>query len=178
MPSDPINGAYARALFEMCQAEGALDRVLEQSFQLRQLLKSNPALLAFLNDFNVPPEGKRRALSELLQERLHPVLLNMLMTLADQSRLGRVVAIVEEFERVAAGARRKLTAEVITAVPMDDRIMQRLGEELTRLSGKQVEVFPKVDPGIIGGAIIKIGNQIIDASLRHRLEQMRTQLAR
>ena len=78
MPHDPINTGYASALFEMAQAEGVVGRVEEEMFRLRELLKDNPALLEFLKDPNVKREGKRQALGEFFQGRVHPLVLNAL----------------------------------------------------------------------------------------------------
>ena len=90
MPQDPINSGYARALLEMAQAEGVVSRVEEELFRLRELLKKNPDLLEFLKDPNIQREGKRKALSDLFQGRVHPLVLNLLITLSDQECHGRI----------------------------------------------------------------------------------------
>ena len=177
MAHDPINSGYARALLEMAQAEGVVTRVQEELFRLRELLKSNPALLEFLKEPNVTHEGKRKALSDLFQGRVHPLVLNTLITLSDQDRGGRVLQVVEEFSALAAGALQKVSGEVTTAIPLDDATRNRLATELSRVTGKSVQLFQKVDPSIIGGAIIKVGEQIIDGSLRRKLDQMKERLA-
>jgi F-type H+-transporting ATPase subunit delta len=178
MPHDPINTGYARALFEMAQAEGATSRVEEELFRLRELLKSNPDLLQFLKDPNVKHEGKRKALGDLFQGRVHPLVLNWLLTLSDQDRGGRVLQVIEEFSAVASAARQLVTGEVVTAVPLDDATLKRIAAELSRITGKNVQLLQKVDPSILGGAIIKVGEQIIDGSLRHKLEQIKERLVR
>ena len=177
MAHDPINTGYARALFEMAQAEGVVSRVEEELFRLRELLKSNPNLLQFLKDPNVKPEGKRKALGDLFQGRVHPLVLNMLLTTADQDRGGRVLAIIEEFSAIASAARQLVTGEVVTAIALDDATLKRMAAELSRLTGKNVQLLQKVDPSILGGAIIKVGEQIIDGSLRHKLDQIKDRLA-
>jgi F-type H+-transporting ATPase subunit delta len=177
MPHDPVNTGYARALFEMAQAENVAGRVEEELFHLRQLLKTNPALLEFLKDPNVKHEGKRQALAELFQNRIHPLTLNILLTLSDQDRSGRLPAIIEEFAGVAAAARQKVTGEVTAAIALDETTLQRLGAELSRITGKNVQLFQRVDPAILGGAIIKVGEQIIDGSLRRKLDQIKECLA-
>jgi F-type H+-transporting ATPase subunit delta len=177
MAHDPINVGYARALFEMAQAEGVVDRVEEELFRLRELLKGNPALLQFLKDPNVKHEGKRQALSELLAGRVHPLVLNTLMTLGDQDRGGRVLNIIEEYSAVAAAVRQKVSGEVTTAIKLDDATLARLAKELSRITGKNVQLLQKIDPTILGGAIIKVGEQIIDASLRRKLDQIKECLA-
>jgi F-type H+-transporting ATPase subunit delta len=177
MPHDPINTAYARALFEMAQAEGVISRVEEELFRLRELLKNNPDLLEFLKDPNVRHEGKRKALSDLFQGRVHPLVLNTLITLSDQDRAGRVLQVIEEFSASAASATQKVSGEITTAIPLDNATLTRLATELSRITGKSVQLFQKVDPSILGGAIIKVGEQIIDGSLRRKLDQIKERLA-
>ncbi len=177
MPHDPINTGYARALFEMAQAEGVISRVEEELFRLRELLKNNSDLLEFLKDPNVRHEGKRKALSDLFQGRVHPLVLNALITLSDQDRAGRVLQVIEEFSASAAGATQKVSGEITTAIPLDNATLNRLATELSRITGKSVQLFQKVDPLILGGAIIKVGEQIIDGSLRRKLDQIKERLA-
>ena len=177
MPHDPINTAYACALFEMAQAEGVISRVEEELFRLRELLKNNPDLLEFLKDLNVRHEGKRKALSDLFQGRVHPLVLNALITLSDQDRAGRVLQVIEEFSASAASATQKVSGEITTAIPLDNATLNRLATELSRVTGKSVQLFQKVDPSILGGAIIKVGEQIIDGSLRRKLDQIKERLA-
>ena len=178
MAQDPINTGYARALLEMAQAEGVVGRVEEELFRLRELLKSNPELLQFLKDPNVEREGKRRTLSELFQGRVHPLVLNTLLTLSDQDRGGRVLQIVEEFGVRAGAARQLVTGKVVTAIPLDEAALKRIAAELSRITDKNVQLLQKTDPAILGGAIIKVGEQIIDGSLRHKLDQIKERLVR
>ena len=177
MPHDPINTGYARALFEMAQAEGVVSRVEEELFRLRELLKGHSELLQFLKDPNIKAEGKRQALGELFQSRVHPLVLTTLMSLSDQDRGGRVLPVIEEFSGIAATARQKATGEVTTAIPLDEATLARLTTELNRVTGKNVQLFQKVDASILGGAIIKVGEQIIDGSLRRKLDQIQAKLA-
>ena len=176
MPHDPINSAYARALLEMAQAENITGRVEEELFRLRELLKTNPNLMQFLKDPNVKPEGKRHALNELFQGRVHPLVLNAMITISDADRANRVLPIIEEFSAQASVARKKVSGEVTTAIALDQNLLQRLADELSRVTGQNVELLQKVDPSILGGAVIQVGEQIIDGSLRHKLEQIKSKL--
>ena len=177
MPHDPINSGYARALLDMAQPEGVVSRVEEELFRLRELLKKNPDLLEFLKDPTIQHEGKRKALGELFQGRVHPLVLNMLITLSDQDRAGRVLHVIEEFSGRVASETEKISGEVSTVVPIDNETLQRLAAELSRITGKSVQLFQKTDPSILGGAIIKVGEQVIDGSLRRRLTQIKERLA-
>lgn len=177
MPHDPINAGYARALLEIAQAETVIQRIEEELFRLRELLKSNPNLLEFLKDPNVTREGKRQALAELFQGRIHSLVLNALIMVSDTDRTNRLPAIIEEFIALAAASRQKVSGEIITAIKLDDAMLARLSAELSRITGKSVQLFQKVDPAILGGAIIQVGEQVIDGSLRRKLNQIRENLA-
>lgn len=177
MAQDPINTGYARALFEMAQAEGVVSRVEEELFRLRELLKANPELLQFLKDPNVKPEGKRQALGDLFQGRVHPLVLSTLISLSDQDRAGRVLHVIEDFSTIAAAARQTITGEVTVVVTLDDATLGRMATELSRITGKNVKLLQKIDPAILGGAIITVGEQIIDGSLRRKLDQLKDKLA-
>jgi F-type H+-transporting ATPase subunit delta len=177
MAHDPINTGYARALFEMAQAEGVVSRVEEELFRLRELLKANPELFQFLKDPNIKPEGKRTALGDLFQGRVHPLVLSTLISLSDQDRAGRVLHVIEDFSTIAAGARQTITGEVTVVVTLDDATLTRRPTELSRITGKNVKLLQKIDPAILGGAIITVGEQIIDGSLRRKLDQLKDKLA-
>jgi len=178
MPHDPICIGYARALLEMAQAEGVVSRIEEDLYHLRELLRNHSVLLEFLKDPNIQREGKRHALSELFMGRAHPLVLNMLLTLSDADRSSRVLAVLEEFLRIAAEVRQQVTGEVVTAFPLDDTAHHRLQSELSRVTGKRVQLFQKVEPSILGGAVIRIGEQVIDGSLRRKLEAIKETLLR
>jgi F-type H+-transporting ATPase subunit delta len=177
MPHDSVNTGYARALFEMASVENAVSQVEEQLYRLRELLRTDPELLEFLKDPNVKREGKRHALTELFQGRVHSLVLNALFTISDQDRTGRLLPIIEEFSAVAAKARETVSGEVTTAIELDAAMLKKLTAELLRITGKNVQLFQKVDPSILGGAIIKVGEQIIDGSLRRKLDQIKERLA-
>jgi len=177
MAHDPINTGYARALLELAQAESVVARIEEEAFRLHELLKGNPALLEFLKDPNVTREGKRQALVELFQGRVHLLVLNLLIAISDAGRTNRLSHILEEFVALAAASRQKVSGEIITAIKLDDATVTRATAELTRITGKNVQLLQKVDPSILGGAIIKVGEQIIDGSLRRKLDQIKERLA-
>jgi F-type H+-transporting ATPase subunit delta len=178
MAHDPINTGYARALLELAQAEAVTARVEEEMFRLRELLKGNPALLEFLKDPNIKREGKRHALTELFQGRVHPLVLNTLLTVSDTDRTNRLQHIIEEFIALAAASRQKVSGEIITAIRLDDATVAKAADELSRVTGKSVQLLQRVDPSILGGAIIKVGEQIIDGSLRRKLEQIHEQISK
>lgn len=178
MAQDPINTGYARALFELARAEDAVDRVENDLHRLRELLEANPELLGFLKERNIQHEGKRRAISELLENRAHPIVVDTLITISNQDRSRRLPAIIDEFRAITAAERQSITGEVVTAMPLDETTVRRMAKELGRRTGKNVQLFQRVDPSILGGAIIKVGGQIIDGSLRRKLRRIQEHMMR
>jgi len=177
MAHDPINHGYAQALLEIARAETVVQQIEEELFRLRELLKSNPNLLEFLKDPNVTREGKRHALGELFQGRVHSLVLNTLIAISDADRMNRLLPVIEEFTALAAASRQQVAGEIVSAIKLDQATLDKLAAELTHVTGKNVQLFQKVDPAILGGAIIKVGEQIIDGSLRRKLDQIKETLA-
>jgi len=177
MSSDSINTRYARALFEIAQAERVVDRVEEDLYRLRDLLIARGEILAFLKDRNIQHEGKRRALQDLFEERVHPIVLDMLITISDQDRSRRILAIIEEYSALAEAARERVSGEVVTAIPLDDQTVERMAKELSRIIGKNVRLIQKLDRSILGGAIVRVGEQVVDGSLLRKLQRMEDQIA-
>jgi F-type H+-transporting ATPase subunit delta len=176
MAADPISNGYARAFLAQAQAENVIGRVESELHQLRGLLKSNPDLMKFLKDPNIKHEGKRQAIGDLFEGRVHAIVLNGLITLSDLDHAGVLPHIIEEFLALAAASKQKVTGEVTTAILLDDATRQRLVTELGKATGKNVELMERVDPGILGGAIIRVGEEVIDGSLRRKLNDIQERL--
>ncbi|MCX8118405.1 MAG: ATP synthase F1 subunit delta [Desulfobacterota bacterium] len=178
MGSDPVVRGYAEALFHMARAEEVLDRVEEELTRLKTGLESNAELKEFLSNPQVSSEGKRSALSQIFGGTVSALTLDWLHLVIDQGRQRRLPNIIETFFGLAEESRQKVTAEVITATPLTEDLIQRLEKELSRASKKRVFLKPMVDPSILGGAIVKIENKIIDGSIRHRLEEIKQEMVK
>lgn len=178
MSSDSVNTRYAGAILAIAQAERVVDRVEEDLWRLRDLLTTRGEILAFLKDRNIQHEGKRRALQALFEDRVHPIVLDILITISDQDRNRRILAIIEEYSTMVGAAREGVSGEVLTAIPLDDQVVERLAEELSRITGKNVRLIQKVDRSILGGAIVKVGDQVVDGSLLRKLHRMEEQITR
>ena len=173
MSDDSIVKGYAEALFQVAKSEGLLETVEDEFYALREALQGNAELREFLSNLRVASEGKKKALVEILGKGLSPITLNHLNLIIDQGRERKLAAIVEKFASLAAAAREKVTAEVITSIPLSEKMAEKLSRTLTKMTKKQVFLKPRVDPSILGGAIVRVENKVIDGSLRHQLGQMR-----
>ena len=176
MKADPIVSAYAESLFRLASAEEIADRVEEELHELERLYQSNPEMKEFINNPRVKAEGKKDALVELLGDKLSRVTLNHMHLLIDQERGRMLPKVAEEFYRLASEARAKVTAEVITAVPISDDTRDKLGETLRRLTRKDVFMRARVDESILGGAVVRVGDKVLDGSVLSKLNQLKKQM--
>ena len=176
MKVDPIVSAYAESLFRLASAEEMADRVEEELHELERLYKENYELKEFINNPRVKAEGKKDALVELLGDKLTPITLNHMHLMIDQDRGRMFPGIAEEYYRLAGEVRSKVTAEVVTATPISDASRERLGEELKKLTKKDVYLRTRVDESILGGAIVRVGDKVLDGSVRNKLKQLKKQM--
>jgi F-type H+-transporting ATPase subunit delta len=178
MASDLVVRGYAEALFQVARAEESLDRVEEELTRLKNGLESNAEVKEFMSNLKVSPEGKKSALFQIFGEKISTITLNWINLVIDQGRQRRLPNIIEAFFTLAQESREKVTAEVVTSVPLSEDLIQRLEKELSRASKKQVFLKPMVDESILGGVIVKIENKIIDGSVKHRLEEMKQEMVK
>jgi F-type H+-transporting ATPase subunit delta len=174
---DAMIRGYAEALFAVAEAEGETEAVESQLFAFAKLLETQPEVREALVDPALPAENKKGLISDALGERANPIAVNLLGFLAEQGRGRELGRIVEELVAVSAERRAHAVAEVRSAVPLDEEQRARLAQALSTATGRQVEIRVVVDPSVIGGIVTRVGDEIIDGSVRSRLREAREQLA-
>jgi F-type H+-transporting ATPase subunit delta len=167
---------YAEALFSVAEAEEALEVVEDELFRFARALEREQRLRDALTDPVLPAERKRAVLGDVLGERANPHTVNLLRFLVEQGRARDLPAIVDELVALAAERRQAAVAEVRTAVPLDAEHRKRLADALGRATGKKVELKVVVDPSVVGGVVARVGDQVIDGTVRRRLELARERL--
>jgi F-type H+-transporting ATPase subunit delta len=167
---------YAEAMFSVAEAEDALEAVEDELFRFARALEREQGLRDALADPALPAERKRAVLEEILGRRVNPVTVNLLGFIVEQGRARDLPAIVDEVVALAAERRQAAVAEVRTAVPLDAEHRERLADALGRATGKKVEVKVVVDPSVVGGVVARVGDQVIDGTVRRRLELARERL--
>jgi F-type H+-transporting ATPase subunit delta len=166
---DAIRG-YAQALFSIAEAEGALETVEDELFRFARTLEHENQLRETLTDPALPVDRKKAVLSEILGEKAGPHTVSILGFLVEQGKARELGLIVEELVELAAERRKAAVAEVRTAIPLDDDHKRRLADALEKATGKTVQLKVVVDPSVIGGVVARVGDQVIDGSIRKRLE--------
>jgi len=167
---------YSRSLFEVAQDKGDLETLREELGQFADALETNRDLATFFFSPYFSTKEKHEALRRVLIDP-DPYFLNFLDLLIDNFRMPVVFRIRREFDHLWEEAHRRLPVEVTSAIALDDVTLHRLGDEIGRRTDMEIELTSQVDPDILGGLVVRVGNSIVDASIRNRLEQLRKQVA-
>jgi F-type H+-transporting ATPase subunit delta len=176
MATDELIHGYAEALFRVVRAEGELDRVEDELYRFGKVLETNHELKQALADQTMDKGQRAKILEELLGDKVSEHTLGLLTFIVSQGRARQLPQILEEVSDLAAEARDSVVAEVRTAVPLDADQRSKLAEALSKATGKRVEVKVLLDPSVIGGVFAKVGDTVIDGTIKHRLEQLREQV--
>jgi F-type H+-transporting ATPase subunit delta len=173
MASDEVVRGYAEALFHVVKAEGELDRVEDELYKFGKILETHHELKQALSDEIIEKAQREALLESLLGGKVSPHTLSMLNFIVSQGRARQLPPILETVSELAAEARQSVVAEVRSAIPLDDDQKEQLAQALGKATGKKVEVKVVVDPSVIGGVVSKVGDTVIDGSIKRRLEQVR-----
>ncbi len=176
MAREAIRG-YAQALFSVAQAEDALEDVQDELFRFARALDQENQLRESLTDPTLQIERKKAVLRDILGERASTHTISILGFLVEQGKARDLTAIVDELVSLASERRDAAVAEVRTAVQLDQRQRDELAKALEQATGKKVELKVVVDPSILGGVIARVGDQVIDGSIKRRLELARDQVS-
>lgn len=174
---EEIAQVYARSLFQVAREQAKLDVVREQLGQVADALGENRELRLFFFSPYFSTEEKREGLRRTI-EGADPVTMNLLDVLVENHRLPLIPRVRREYERMWREENQLLPVTVTSAVELDDAVVARIGEEIGRQTGRKVELTRTVDPSIVGGFVVRVGNSILDSSLKNRLENLRKQIVR
>ncbi|MCB2222571.1 MAG: ATP synthase F1 subunit delta [Actinobacteria bacterium] len=176
MASDDRIDGYAAAILEIARSEGELERVGDELYTIARAFESSADLRDVLTDRRVPLDRKLAVLGDLLEGKASPLSLGLVNFVVSVGRGADLPAIADRLAARAAGERDAAIAEVRSAIELDDETVARLAAALGEATGKKVEVKTVVDPSLLGGIVARVGDTVIDGSLRHRIEQLRDTL--
>jgi F-type H+-transporting ATPase subunit delta len=176
VPSTPRVEAYANALLEVSRAEGHLADIQDELFRFARTFEGSDELRTALTDPALPRERRIAVVEDLLGGKALQTSAALATFIVAAGRAGELPAIVDRFVELAAAEQRRAVAEVRSAIELTPEQTDRLREALNRATGKDVEVKVVVDPSVLGGIVARVGDLVIDGSVRHRLEQLREQI--
>lgn len=168
-----LSGRYATALFDLARESKAIEGVEASLGALARALGESPELARLVGSPLVGRDDAAKAIAGVARAlALDPLTSNFLGVLATNRRLGQTAAVIPAFRQLAAGHRGETTAEVTSAHALDDDQVAALKSKLKARIGRDVAVDLSVDPALLGGLTVKIGSQLIDSSIRTKLNSL------
>ena len=168
-----LAGRYASALFDLARDERQIDAVGRSLDSLSQALVDSRDFAELVGSPLISRDEAGKAFAALApQLGLDPITTNFLGVLARNGRKGAIRDIIRAFKRLAADHRGETTAEVVTAHPLKDDQLNALKTQLRARAGRDVAIEAELDPNILGGIVVKLGSQMIDASIRTKLNRL------
>ena len=168
-----LAGRYASALFDLARDQRQIDSVGKSLDALNQAIADSKDFGELVTSPLVSREEAGQAFSALApQLGLDPITTNFVGVLARNGRKGELRSVIRAFRRLAAEHRGETTAEVVTARPLNDDQLTQLKQQLRTRAGRDVNLDTTVDPAILGGIVVKLGSQQIDASIRTKLNRL------
>jgi ATP synthase F1 delta subunit len=173
---EEIARVYADALFRAAKDAGKLDVIRGQLGQFADALERSREMQLFFFSPYFSSKEKTEGLSRAL-EGAEAELINFLELLNEKHRMPAIFRIRRKLDELWAKENRRLGVTVTSAVELDPSIVEKIGEEIEKQTGQKVELESKVDDEILGGLVLQVGNMVLDASLRNRLEKLRKNVA-
>jgi len=173
---EEIARVYATALFEAARERGKLDAIREQLGTFADALAENRDLQLFFFSPYFSSAEKEDGLKRSIAGA-EPEVVNFLNLLIEKHRMPVIFRIRRQFDALWAKENKRLGVTVTSAVELDPEIVQRVGAEIEQQTGNTVELQSRVDPDILGGLVVQVGNVVLDTSIRNRLEKLRKSVA-
>src|SRR4051794_12113 len=174
---EEIATVYARSLFEVATERDALDVVRDQLGQFADALQDTRDLQVFFFSPYFSTEEKKEALGKAVTGA-DEAISNFLELLVEKHRMPAIFRIRREYDRLWEDANRMLPVTITSAVALDGDTVEGIGRAIGEQTGRTVELTANVDPDVLGGIVLRVGNSILDASIRNRLDQLRRQVAK
>jgi F-type H+-transporting ATPase subunit delta len=174
---EEIAEVYARALFEAATEAEVLDRVHDELNQFTDALDSDRNLQMFFFSPYFSSEEKKDAVARVVTGA-DPRTINFLELLAERHRMPAIFRVRRQLNELWADENKLLPVSVTSAIELDEGLVEEIGKRIQEQTGRRVELSSTVDPDVLGGLVVRVGNMVLDASVRNRLERLRKQVTK
>ena len=174
---EEIAEVYARALFDVAKEHDILDEVHDQLGQFTDELSKNHDLQVFFFSPYFSSQEKKEGIGKMI-EGADERFVRFLELLAERHRMPAIFRIRRDFDALYAEERKLLPVTITSAVELDKDTLDEIGKKIEEQTGRKVDLTTKVDPYVIGGLVMRVGNVVMDGSIRARLERLRKQVAK
>jgi len=173
---EEIARVYSEALFEVAKEKGDLDRVRDELGEFADALAEDRDMQVFFFSPYFHSAEKREAIGRAISGASEEFV-NFLELLVEKHRMPVIFRIRRQFDELWKRENKKLDVTLTSAVELDPEVVRKVGEEIEKQTGQSVELTNRVDDGIVGGLVLQVGNMVLDASIRNRLEKLRKSVA-
>lgn len=167
---------YAEAFFSIAQDAGKIDEYQTELGKIVQSIKETEGLGDYFAHPLIPAKAKKEVATKLYAKEVSPITLNFLLLVLDKKRETYLDLIYKEYEEMADESKNIRKAELFSAMPVSDEDLKTLSENLSRSTGKTIQLAVTIDPSMLGGVKIRMGDKIIDASVAKKLEMLKRNL--
>ena len=174
---EEIARVYAEALFDVARDKGKLDEIHEQLGQVAEAIADNRDLQVFLFSPYFSSSEKREGISRVVSGA-DPELVNFLELLAEKHRMPAIFRIRRRFDEMWAKEERRLEVKLTSAVDLPPDLVEEVGKQIEKQTGQTIELETDVDETVLGGIVLQVGNMVLDASVRNKLERLRKEVAK
>src|SRR3954454_5494188 len=174
---EAIAEVYARSLFEVAKEHDVLDRVHDELAEFAEALEGDRTLQVFLFSPYFSSEEKKQGVRRIVSDADERTV-NFLELLAERHRMPALFRIRRIFDGLWADERKLLPVTVTSATELDQGLVDEIGKRIEEQTGREVELSSDVDPDVLGGLRVRVGNMVLDATVRNRLERLRKQVAK
>jgi len=171
-----IAEVYARSLFEVAKEHDVLDRIHDELDEFADELSENRDLQVFFFSPYFSSEEKKEAIPKIVEDA-DERFVRFLELLVERHRMPVLLRIRKVFDDMWADEKRLLPVTITSAVELDDKLVKQIAERIEEQTGRRIEPTPVVDPDVLGGLAVQVGNLVMDATVRGRLEKLRRQVA-
>lgn len=177
MPHQTVVQRYAEALFQVAEAQGALEKVDQDLAAIAQILSDHPDMSRLWESSVVSTEDKKQIVKQLFEGKIEGITYNTLLLMFDKQRGDCVSALQQAFRKLFDAYRKRLKVNVKTVMPLAAETADELRRALAKATEREIELEATLDPDLIGGIVVTVGDKVIDNSLRGRLEALARTLA-
>jgi len=174
---EEIAAVYACSLFEVVKEQGKLDAVREQLGEFADAMQADRELQVFFFSPYFSTQEKKDGLDRAVSGA-DETIINFLKLLIENHRMPVIFRVRRGYDELWEQENKLLPVQVTSAVELDQSTVKQIGDRIAEQTGQKVDLSASVEPDILGGIIVRVGNQVLDASVRNRLEQLRKQVAR
>jgi F-type H+-transporting ATPase subunit delta len=177
--TDAISQVYARSLYELADKAGGADKiaeVAEELEQISQIMREDTTFALYLASPVIDTSRRQEAIRRIFRDRVTDLTLRFLLVLNDKGRLGHLASVTEAFDQLVQEAFGRIEVDLYTAAPVEPDQLDRLRERISEALGQEPVLYPYTDPSMIGGVMLRIGDQLIDGSVSGRLRRLQQEL--